>query len=197
MDLRVNLGPRSYDIAVVSGDPAGLGPFARRRCPAPRALVVTDENVAGHAAAVAGALRAAGFAPALAAVPPGEASKCLAAVARLYDALADLPADRKTPVVAVGGGVVGDLAGFAAATYNRGLPLLMVPTTLLAMVDSAVGGKVGINLPAGKNLVGAFHQPAGVWIDTAFLDTLPQREYLSGLAEVVKYGVILDAEFFT
>ncbi len=99
-------------------------------------------------------------------------------------------------VVPVGGGVIGDLAGFAAATWNRGLPLLMVPTTLLAMVDSSVGGKVGINHPRGKNLIGAFHQPIGVWIDTGFLSTLPDREYRSGLAEVVKYGVILDAEFF-
>jgi 3-dehydroquinate synthase len=98
-------------------------------------------------------------------------------------------------VVALGGGVVGDLAGFVAATFNRGLPLLMVPTSLLAMVDSSVGGKVGVNHPHGKNLIGAFHQPAGVWIDTAYLDTLPDREYRSGLAEVVKYGVILDAEF--
>src|SRR6185503_10475707 len=96
----------------------------------------------------------------------------------------------------LGGGVIGDLAGFVAATFNRGLPLLMVPTTLLAMVDSSVGGKVGINLVAGKNLIGAFHQPAGVWIDTAVLDTLPDREYRSGLAEVLKYGVIIDAEFF-
>src|SRR5205823_11670274 len=114
----------------------------------------------------------------------------------LYDALADLPADRKTPVVAVGGGVVGDLAGFAAATYNRGLPLVQVPTTLLAMVDSSVGGKVGVNHARGKNLIGAFHQPAGVWIDIAFLATLPDREYRSGLAEVAKDGVILDADFF-
>src|SRR5436190_18591 len=98
--------------------------------------------------------------------------------------------------IAVGGGVVGDLAGFVAATYTRGLPLLMVPTTLLAMVDSSVGGKVGINHPKGKNLIGAFHQPAGVWIDPAALDTLPPREYRSGLAEVVKYRVILDADFF-
>src|SRR5438094_223579 len=165
--LRVNLGPRSYDIAVVSGDPAGLGPFARQRCPAGRALVVTDPNVATHARAAEAALRAAGFAPEVVAVPPGEETKSVAAATILYDRLADLPADRQTPVVAVGGGVVGDLAGFAAATYNRGLPLLMVPTTLLAMVDSAVGGKVGINLQAGKNLVGAFHQPARVWIDTA------------------------------
>jgi 3-dehydroquinate synthase len=196
MEIRVNLSSRSYDIVVVSRDPAGLGPFARQRCPAARAFLVADDNVLAHAEAVAGTLHAAGFTPTLVTVSPGEASKCLAVAGRLYDALAGLPADRKTPVVAVGGGVVGDVAGFAAATYNRGLPLLMVPTTLLAMVDSAVGGKVGINLQAGKNLVGAFHQPAGVWIDTTVLDTLPQREYLSGLAEVVKYGVILDADFF-
>src|SRR5205085_5084752 len=97
----------------------------------------------------------------------------------------------------IGGGVIGDLAGFVAATYARGLPLLMVPTTLLAMVDSSVGGKVGINHPRAKNMIGAFHQPAGVWIDTAALATLPEREYRSGLAEVVKYGVILDADLFS
>jgi 3-dehydroquinate synthase len=129
-------------------------------------------------------------------VPPGEPSKSLAQAAVLYDALADLPADRSTLIVAVGGGVVGDLAGFVAATYNRGLPLVMVPTTLLAMVDSSVGGKVAVNHPKGKNLIGAFHQPAGVWVDTAVLDTLPDREFKSGLAEVVKYGVILDPDFF-
>jgi 3-dehydroquinate synthase len=195
--LRVNLGPRGYDIAIVSGEPAGLGPFARDRCPAARAFIVADDNLMPHAEAAARSLHAAGFEPTLVTVSPGEASKCLAVAARLYDALAGLPADRKTPVVAVGGGVVGDLAGFAAATYNRGLPLVMVPTTLLAMVDSSVGGKVGINLQAGKNLIGAFHQPAGVWIDTATLATLPAREYRSGLAEVVKYGVILDADFFS
>src|SRR5262249_4424206 len=114
----------------------------------------------------------------------------------LYDRLVELLADRRTLIVAVGGGVVGDLAGFVAATYNRGLPLLMVPTTLLAMVDSSVGGKVGVNHPKGKNLIGAFHQPVGVWIDTATLATLPDREYRSGLAEVVKYGVILDPALF-
>ena len=194
--IHVNLGPRSYDIAVTSGQPDGLGPFARQHCPAARALVVTDPNVAAHATAATAALRATGFAPEVVAVPPGEETKSVAAATILYDRLADLPADRRTPVVAVGGGVVGDLAGFVAATYARGLPLLMVPTSLLAMVDSSVGGKVGINLPAGKNLIGAFHQPAGVWIDTAVLDTLPDREYKSGLAEVVKYGVILDAELF-
>src|SRR5262249_18011120 len=108
----------------------------------------------------------------------------------------EIGADRKTVVVAVGGGVIGDLAGFVAASYARGLPFVQVPTTLLAQVDSSVGGKVGINLPGGKNLVGAFWQPLGVLIDTGVLTTLPEREYRAGLAEVVKYGVILDADFF-
>jgi 3-dehydroquinate synthase len=194
--LRVNLAERSYDIAVTSGDPAGLGPFARARARGALALLVTDTNVAAHAEAAAAALAAAGFQTALAVLPPGESQKSLAVASGLYDRLAELHADRRTLVVALGGGVIGDLAGFVAATYNRGLPLLMVPTTLLAMVDSAVGGKVAVNHPRAKNLIGTFHQPVGVWIDTAFLATLPGREYRSGLAEVVKYGVILDADFF-
>jgi 3-dehydroquinate synthase len=114
----------------------------------------------------------------------------------LYDQLVDMAADRRTIVVAVGGGVTGDLAGFVAATYARGLRFVQVPTTLLSMVDSSVGGKTGINHPRGKNLIGAFHQPIGVLIDLTTLNTLPDREYRSGLAEVVKYGVILDHEFF-
>jgi 3-dehydroquinate synthase len=194
--LRVNLAERSYDIAVVSGDGAGLGPFARARARGQLALLVTDTNVAAHAEAAAAALAAAGFQTALAVLPPGESQKALAVAAGLYDRLAELHADRRTLVVAVGGGVIGDLAGFVAATYNRGLPLLMVPTTLLAMVDSSVGGKVAVNHPRAKNLIGTFHQPVGVWSDTASLATLPEREYRSGLAEVVKYGVILDADFF-
>jgi 3-dehydroquinate synthase len=193
---RVNLAERGYDIAVVSGDPEGLGPFARQRCRGTLALVVSDANVAGQAHAVVHSLSAAGFHTAAQLLPPGESQKSLAAASGLYDRLAELHADRRTLVVAVGGGVIGDLAGFVAATYNRGLPLLMVPTTLLAMVDSSVGGKVAVNHPRGKNLIGTFHQPVGVWIDTQALDTLPEREYRSGLAEVVKYGVALDAEFF-
>jgi 3-dehydroquinate synthase len=190
--VQVPLGPRSYPIVIGHGT-AGFAPFARERLPGlSKALFVADANTRPHAEPLARDLAEA----TVVSVPAGEGSKALGVAAELYGHLARLPADRRTPVVAVGGGVVGDLAGFAAATYNRGLPLLMVPTTLLAMVDSSVGGKVGINLPEGKNLVGAFHQPAGVWIDTAFLDTLPDREYRSGLAEVVKYGVILDAEFF-
>src|SRR5207245_10093695 len=129
--------------------------------------------------------------------PSGEGQKSLEVARELYDALIDLPADRRTLVVAVGGGVIGDLAGFVASTYARGLPLLMVPTTLLAMVDSSVGGKVAVNHPRAKNLIGAFHQPCGVWIDVATLHTLPEREYRSGLAEVVKYGVSLKASLFT
>jgi 3-dehydroquinate synthase len=194
--VRVDLGDRSYDIALTTADVPGLGPFAAARARPGLALVVTDENVVAHADATAFSLRAAGFRPVVKVMPAGEATKALKFASSLYDALAELPADRKTLVVAVGGGVVGDLAGFVAATYNRGLPLLMVPTTLLAMVDSSVGGKVAVNHPRGKNLIGAFHQPVGVWIDTAVFETLPGREYRSGLAEVVKYGVILDADFF-
>ena len=195
--VRVDLGPRSYDIALTAGQPAGVGPFVRERLPQSRlALVVCDRNTEAHGRSVEASLQIVGFRTGLAAIPAGEGSKTITEAAKLYDALYDLAADRKTAVVAVGGGVVGDLAGFVAATYNRGLPLVMVPTTLLAMVDSSVGGKTGVNHPKGKNLIGAFHQPAGVWIDTTFLDTLPDREFLSGLAEVVKYGVILDAEFF-
>jgi 3-dehydroquinate synthase len=194
--IHVNLGERSYAIYLTSAGPAGIGPFTRQRAKSSRAFVVGDENVRAHAQAVADALTAAGLEVTRKEVPAGEAQKALAVAGQLYDALADFQADRRTLVVAVGGGVIGDLAGFVAATYNRGLPLLMVPTTLLAMVDSSVGGKVGINHPRGKNLIGAFHQPVGVWINTTFLDTLPEREYRSGLAEVVKYGVILDADLF-
>jgi 3-dehydroquinate synthase len=161
-----------------------------------RAFIVCDDHVEALAEGPLAELESKQFAVDMIVVPAGEMSKSLETAAMLYDRLAEMEADRQTLIVAVGGGVVGDLAGFVAATYNRGLPLLMVPTSLLAMVDSSVGGKVGINLPAGKNLVGAFYQPIGVWIDTAMLHSLPEREYLSGLAEVVKYGVILDADFF-
>jgi 3-dehydroquinate synthase len=194
--VRVNLAQRSYDIQVTSNDLAGVGPFGRQRCRGSLAFVVTDQNAAAHGQVVTTALQGAGFQVQTATLSPGEGQKSLVVASSLYDRLHEMHADRKTAVVAVGGGVIGDLAGFVAATYARGLPLLMVPTTLLAMVDSSVGGKVGVNHPRAKNLIGAFHQPVGVWIDTATLATLPDREYRSGLAEVVKYGVILDAPFF-
>src|SRR5438874_9828336 len=194
--VRVHLGERSYDIAIVREDVTSLGRFARERSSSMRAFLVTDEHLTPHVPPLTTSLESAGFQVANALLPPGEAQKSLARASSLYDHLVEMRADRRTLVVAVGGGVIGDLAGFVAATWNRGLPLLMVPTTLLAMVDSSVGGKVGVNHPKGKNLIGAFHQPAGVWIDASLLGTLPDREYRSGLAEVVKYGVILDAEFF-
>jgi 3-dehydroquinate synthase len=196
LSLRVNLGERSYDIAVATDALPGVGAFARERSPGVGALVVTDVHVEPHARVVRKSLETAGFRTGLAVLPAGEAQKSLDVARGLYDQLIDLPADRRTLVVAVGGGVIGDLAGFVASTYARGLPLLMVPTSLLAMVDSSVGGKVAVNHPRAKNLIGTFHQPIGVCIDTATLTTLPDREYRSGLAEVVKYGVILDAEFF-
>jgi 3-dehydroquinate synthase len=201
-DLVVNLGPRSYPIRVVSGDAEGLGPFARealescwggRGCR--KSLVVTDTNVAPLAGPWIDAMTGAGLEVSVEAVQPGEASKSMEVAAGLLDRLIDLRADRHTAVVAIGGGVVGDLAGFVAAIYARGIPLLMVPTSLLAQVDSSVGGKVGVNRPAAKNIVGSFHQPSGVWIDTQALTTLPHRELRCGLAEVVKYGVILDPSF--
>ena len=194
--VRVNLAERSYEIVVTSDDPTGLGTFARRYAAGSHAFLVTDQNVVPHAQSAATALEKSGFRTNLAILPPGEGQKAIAVASSLYDRLLDFQADRKTLVIAVGGGVIGDLAGFVAATFARGLPLLMVPTTLLAMVDSSVGGKVGVNHPRAKNMIGAFHQPVGVWIDTAMLVTLPDREYRSGLAEVVKYGVILDAELF-
>src|SRR5581483_7130578 len=194
--VRVNLHERAYDIVVTHGEATALGPFAQQRAAGRVAFVVCDQNTQLHAGAAADALQDAGFRTHVRTLPSGEGQKSLTVSSQLYDALVEIRADRKCLVVAVGGGVIGDLAGFVAATFNRGLPLLMVPTTLLAMVDSSVGGKVGVNHPKAKNLIGAFHQPVGVWIDIATLATLPDREYRSGLAEVVKYGVILDADFF-
>jgi 3-dehydroquinate synthase len=194
--IHVELGDRGYDIVISHNQLTNFAPFVRQCSKATSALVVTDTNVGAHAKNVAQQIEVAGVRCGLVIRPPGEGQKSLAVAAELYDHLIELQADRQTLVVAVGGGVIGDVAGFVAATYARGLPLLMVPTTLLAMVDSSVGGKVAVNHPRAKNLIGVFHQPTGVWIDTAFLDTLPEREYRSGLAEVVKYGVIMDAEFF-
>jgi 3-dehydroquinate synthase len=196
LTVHVNLAQRSYDILITSNDLPGAGPFVRQRIRGTRAVVITDENAVAHGRAVARALADASMQTQAVVLPSGEGQKSLAVANRLYDALQDWQADRQTLVVAAGGGVIGDLAGFVAATYARGLPLLIVPTTLLAMVDSSVGGKVAVNHPRAKNLIGAFHQPIGVWIDTATLETLADREYRSGLAEVVKYGVILDAALF-
>jgi 3-dehydroquinate synthase len=196
--LRVALAERSYDIQIDRGNLARLADFVQQRLKCAHAVVMTDANVAPiHAKSAAASLSAGGIHTDLLTVAAGEASKSVAQAQQLWNDLARLKSDRKTVVVAVGGGVVGDLAGFVAATYARGLQFVQVPTTLLAQVDSSVGGKVGINLPAAKNIVGAFWQPAGVLIDLDCLVTLPEREFRAGLAEVVKYGVILDDGFFT
>lgn len=187
---------RSYDIVCGSGLLTGVGDRLRQSG-ARRAFVVADAAVAEtHAAVVADSLTRADIDHTVFPVASGEASKSLAVLGRLWDEMARLALDRTTHVVAVGGGVVGDLAGFAAATFARGLPVWQVGTTLVAQVDSAIGGKTGINLAGGKNLVGAFWQPRGVIADIDTLATLPPREFTSGLAEVVKYGMILDADFF-
>jgi 3-dehydroquinate synthase len=160
-------------------------------------VVVTDDRVEiPHARTAAASLARCDVDVDLLVVESGERAKSIEVAAQLWQKLLDLGTDRASVVVAVGGGVVGDLAGFVAATYARGLDFFQVPTTLLAQVDSSVGGKVGINLPDAKNMIGAFWQPRGVLIDTDVLSTLAEREYRSGLAEVVKYGAILDAAFF-
>lgn len=205
--IQVSLGPRTYPIYVNESAEAfgsGFVSFVNDRLAATwagkgcqKALVLTDTHVAEPWARLTSEqLQELGLAVNVLAVEAGEESKSLATLSQVYDSLIDLKADRHTLVVAVGGGVIGDLGGFAAASFNRGLPLVMVPTSLLAMVDSSVGGKTGVNHPRGKNLIGAFHQPVGVWISVQTLATLPEREFRSGLAEVVKYGVIQDPEFF-
>lgn len=200
--VHVQLGTRSYDIVIDEGCTAVAGPVTASwlkmaDAKGLRFLVVSDEHVQPlFGLAVQESLEKSGAEVRMAVVPSGEQSKSYEQTHRLYDQLVDMAADRRTIVVAVGGGVTGDLAGFVAATYARGLRFVQIPTTLLSMVDSSVGGKTGINHPRGKNLVGAFHQPIGVLIDLTALKTLPDREYRSGLAEVVKYGVILDMEFF-
>ncbi len=193
----MELGERSYRIRVGGGLLARTGAWCRAAGLKGTALVVTDRHVAPlYATPVEASLKAAGFRTVRAVVPPGEASKCEARLFELYDRALDARMDRSSFVVAVGGGVVGDLAGYLAASYLRGIPFVQIPTTLLAMVDSSVGGKTGIDLPRGKNLVGAFHQPSLVVADTDTLSTLSRREYAAGLAEVVKYGVIRDAPLF-
>jgi 3-dehydroquinate synthase len=196
--VRVQLSERSYEIEIAAGALARTGDFVSARTKLSHAVIITDSNVEKpYAATVANSLQSSGARISRLTVEPGEPSKSVASADWLWNEMLAAGADRKTVVVAVGGGVVGDLAGFAAAGFARGLAFIQVPTTLLAQVDSSVGGKVGVNLPGAKNMVGAFWQPLGVLIDTDTLDTLPDREYRAGLAEVVKYGVILDEAFFT
>jgi len=195
--LRVELGERSYDILVGPGLIARAGaeilPLMRRR----QAVIVTDETVARHhLAPLRESLAAHGIAHQTVILPPGEGTKDLAHFGRLVDDVLECGIERGTMLVALGGGVVGDIAGFAAATLLRGIDFVQIPTTLLAQVDSSVGGKTAINTSAGKNLLGAFYQPRLVLADTASLATLPRREVRAGYGEIAKYGLIRDADFF-
>ena len=196
--IRVNLDDRSYDIAIRTGGLSTIGEWAARFSLANRMLLVADEHTAGLFGETATqSLKQAGFLPTLVTVPAGESSKSLAMADRIYEQAIRAGLDRGSAILALGGGVVGDLAGFSAATYLRGVPFLQVPTTLLAQVDSSVGGKVAVDHALGKNLIGAFYQPRGVLIDPQVLISLPEREFSSGMAEVIKYGLIFDAAFLT
>jgi len=195
--VKVPLDQRSYDIKVGVGLLAELGEECAALGLGKRCAVITDSKVGPrYAKRTKLALQSAGFEPLLVTMPSGETAKSLKSVQRCYDQLAAQRLERKSFIVALGGGVIGDMAGFAAATYLRGIPFVQVPTTLLAQVDSSVGGKVGVNLKAGKNLVGAFHQPRLVICDLDTLKTLPNREFRAGIAEVIKYGIIYDYALF-
>jgi len=195
--LSVTLASTAYDIVVGEDVLGRAGGLLAPVLPQKRAVVVTDETVGRlHLRTLLDGLAETAIETSVVTLPPGETSKTLESYARLVDALLEAGVERRSAVVALGGGVVGDLAGFAAATTLRGLPFVQVPTTLLAQVDSSVGGKTGVNTPRGKNLVGAFHQPRMVLADTATLATLPERELRAGYAEIVKAGLIGDAGFF-
>ena len=193
----VALGDRAYEIRIGAGVIDQLGAGVRDLFPKGRALIVTDEHVAAlHLERARASLDAAGVRHDSIVLPPGEGTKSFPMLEHVMSHLLDMRIERRDAVVALGGGVIGDLAGFAASIAKRGVDFVQVPTTLLSQVDSSVGGKTGINTPHGKNLVGAFHQPRLVLADIALLETLPKRELLAGYAEVVKYGLLGDAAFF-
>jgi 3-dehydroquinate synthase len=196
--VTVDLGSRSYDIVIGRNLIETAGQEIARRLPGTRVAVITDETVAAlHLSLLEQSLAAAGVDYVVHVVPPGEASKSFACLENVVDSILAARLERGDAVVALGGGVVGDLAGFAAGIVRRGMRLVQIPTTLLAQVDSSVGGKTGINTARGKNLVGVFQQPAFVLADAGVLDTLAPRDFNAGYAEVAKYGVIGNAEFFT
>ncbi|HVG51638.1 MAG TPA: 3-dehydroquinate synthase family protein, partial [Xanthobacteraceae bacterium] len=195
--VHVALGARAYDILIGRGLLASLGPRTAALKPGAKAAIITDETVAKlHLAAARASLSAAGISAVDIIVPPGESSKSFPSFERVCEALIEARIERGDVVIALGGGVVGDLAGFAASVLRRGVDYIQVPTTLLAQVDSSVGGKTAIDSRHGKNLVGAFYQPILVVADTALLDTLSPREFRAGYAEVAKYGLLGDAPFF-
>jgi len=195
--LNVALGERSYAIHVGPGLLREAGGLFAPLFPTPRAVIISNPVVAAlYLAPLRASLSAAGIGSESILVPDGETHKTWATLSDVLTRLLEIRAERRTMLVALGGGVVGDVTGFAAAIYQRGMPFVQIPTTLLAQVDSSVGGKTGINHALGKNMIGAFHQPRAVLIDTDCLGTLPDREFAAGLAEVVKYGAIRDSAFF-
>ena len=196
--VTVGLDERSYRIIIGERTLSCLGGLCRETGLGSQVAIVTNPTVASfYLQQVCDSLTTAGLTVTVVEIPDGEQFKVAETVLSIYTRLVESGIDRSGFLVALGGGVVGDIAGFAAATYLRGVPFVQVPTTLLAQVDSSVGGKTGFNLPQGKNLIGAFYQPRLVLIDPTVLDTLPQREYVAGLAETIKYGVSLDPELFT
>jgi 3-dehydroquinate synthase len=195
--IHVELGRNSYPIYVDRGGLSQLGDILKRHLPLHKAALVTNDVVNGlYGDIVRNSLQSAAVEVVTVEVPDGEEYKSLTWAGRLFDAFVESRMTRQSGVIALGGGVIGDLAGFAAATFMRGVPLVQIPTSLIAQVDSSVGGKTAVNHPRGKNLIGAFHQPKLVLIDVGVLRTLPEREFRSGLAEAIKHGMIMDSELF-
>ncbi|MHB0913010.1 MAG: 3-dehydroquinate synthase [Armatimonadota bacterium] len=195
--MRVDLGERSYDIHIGEGVLDRAGELVSGVCRGEKAAIITNPKIGElYADRLVKQLEGVGITACMVTIPAGERYKKLSTVARIYEALLDMKLDRTGIVIGLGGGVVGDIAGFVAASFLRGVDFMQVPTSLLAQVDSSIGGKTGVNLPRGKNLVGAFYQPKVVLIDLGTLATLPVREFRSGLAEIIKHGIIRDAEYF-
>jgi len=195
--LRINLGERSYDIHIDRGILDRAGELISPICKGKSAAIVTNRRIGElYASRLVKSLESAGISGQVIVIPAGERYKTLRTVAGIYEKLLDQKLDRGGLLIGLGGGIVGDITGFVAASYLRGIDFVQMPTSLLAQVDSSIGGKTGVNLSRGKNLVGAFHQPRLVLIDTSVLETLPRREFSSGLAEIIKHGIIRDVDYF-
>ncbi len=195
--LRVELGSRSYDIVIGSNILEGLAERVRKFGFTEKTALISNPTVYNlYGKDIIGSLRSAGFEPHLILIPDGEQYKELSWVYYILGRLLSIGLDRKSVIFALGGGVIGDITGFVASIYMRGIACVQIPTTLLSQVDSSVGGKTGVNHPLGKNMIGSFYQPRLVWIDVSTLKSLPEREFLAGMAEVIKYGVIWDRGFF-
>ncbi len=196
--IQVGLGDRSYPITIGKGILNQIGPALQTAKIAKRYAIISDDRVGSlFGAQVRNSLQQKGIANEMILFPHGEASKHLQTIGQLASELAERGFDRGDGLIALGGGVVGDITGFLASIYMRGIPFVQIPTSLLAQVDSSVGGKTGVDIPEGKNLIGTFYQPKAVFIDTNVLNSLPEEEFLGGMAEVIKYGASIDAEFFT